>query len=113
MTSLYILLQAGGGAAFSPLFLLAMVVVMYFFMLRPNFKKQKEQKAFNAQIAVGQKVVTIGGIHGKIIAINPDGTMKLEGDRNTYFTVEANAISMESTQAMEKRNAPTPVTEKA
>lgn len=43
--------------------------VMYFFMLRPQMKKQKELKKFRENLAVGDKVVTIGGVHGKILAI--------------------------------------------
>ena len=47
-----------------------MIVVMYFFMIRPQMKKQKELKKFRENLAVGDKVVTIGGIHGKILAID-------------------------------------------
>jgi preprotein translocase subunit YajC len=107
MTTLnFILLQASGGM--NMIFLLAMVAVMYFLMLRPQMKKQKEQKAFNEGVKVGDKIVTIGGIHGKISAINADGTLKLDCDRNTYMTIETSAISMEMTAAFNKRNpAPT------
>jgi preprotein translocase subunit YajC len=95
--------QGGGGGQL--IFLVGMIAVMYFFMLRPQFKKQKEQKAFASSINVGDKIVTIGGLHGKITKKNADGTIQLEGDRNTYFTVEANAISMEMTGALQKRLA--------
>ncbi len=47
-----------------------MIVVMYFFMIRPQMKKQKELKKFRENLSVGDKVVTIGGIHGKILAID-------------------------------------------
>ena len=47
-----------------------MIVVMYFFMIRPQMKKQKELKKFRESLTVGDKVVTIGGIHGKILAID-------------------------------------------
>jgi preprotein translocase subunit YajC len=110
-TILFILAQAPG--ALNPLFLVGMVLVMYFFMLRPQMKKQKEAKAFAASTAVGDKIVTIGGVHGKISKINTDGSMLLEGERNTYFTIEASAISMEMTKALQKRNAPAVVETKA
>ena len=50
--------------------ILLMVVVFYFFMMRPQMKKQKELKAFRENLAVGSKVVTIGGIHGKILSVD-------------------------------------------
>jgi preprotein translocase subunit YajC len=97
-----ILLQAGIGTM-QPLFLLGFIAILYFFMLRPQVKKQKEQKAFSAGVKVGDKVVTIGGIHGKITQMNADGTMKLQADGNTFFTIEASAVSMESTVALQKK----------
>jgi preprotein translocase subunit YajC len=97
-----IMLQAGVGTM-QPLFLLGFIAILYFFMLRPQVKKQKEQKAFSAGVKVGDKVVTIGGIHGKITNINADGTMKLQADGTSYFTIEQSAISMESTVALQKR----------
>lgn len=50
--------------------MVAVFGVMYFFMLRPQMKKQKELKKFRENLTVGDKVVTIGGIHGKILAID-------------------------------------------
>ena len=49
--------------------LVLIVVVFYFFMIRPQMKKQKELKNFRAGLTVGDKVVTIGGIHGKILEV--------------------------------------------
>lgn len=49
--------------------LVLILVVFYFFMIRPQMKKQKELKKFRESIAVGDKVVTIGGIHGKILEV--------------------------------------------
>lgn len=50
--------------------ILLMIVVFYFFMMRPQMKKQKELKKFRENLEVGSKVVTIGGIHGKILAVD-------------------------------------------
>ncbi len=47
-----------------------MIVVFYFFMIRPQQKKQKELKKFRENLAIGDKVITIGGVHGKILEIN-------------------------------------------
>ena len=62
------ILQAGGNMGFL-LMMVGMFVVMYFFMIRPQQKKQKELKNFRANLAVGDKVVTIGGIHGKVLEV--------------------------------------------
>lgn len=47
-----------------------MIVIFYFFMIRPQQKKQKELKKFREALAVGDKVVTIGGIHGKVVSVD-------------------------------------------
>jgi preprotein translocase subunit YajC len=86
-----------------PIFLLGFVAVLYFFMLRPQAQKQKEQKKFTDNISVGDKIVTIGGIHGKISKRNEDGTYTMEGERNSYFIIEASAVSMEMTTAFRKK----------
>lgn len=49
--------------------LVLILVVFYFFMIRPQMKKQKELKKFRESMGVGDKVVTIGGIHGKILEV--------------------------------------------
>lgn len=50
--------------------LVMILVVFYFFMIRPQMKKQKELKKFRENLSVGDKVVTIGGIHGKLLEVN-------------------------------------------
>lgn len=50
--------------------LVLILVVFYFFMIRPQMKKQKELKKFREAMGVGDKVVTIGGIHGKILEVS-------------------------------------------
>ncbi|TXI83692.1 MAG: preprotein translocase subunit YajC [Crocinitomicaceae bacterium] len=65
-----------GGGMSQIVMLLLIVVVFYFFMIRPQQKKQKEQKNFRANLAPGDKVVTIGGIHGKILEVT-DSTVLL------------------------------------
>ncbi len=50
--------------------LVLILVVFYFFMIRPQMKKQKELKKFRENLSVGDKVVTIGGIHGKVLEVS-------------------------------------------
>ena len=107
-----IMLQAapapGGGLGF-PLMMLAMVVVMYFFMIRPQAKKAKEQKKFTGSIAAGEQIITTAGIHGKIAKVNDEGTLKLEISNNNYITIERSAVSMDMTMAYRKKTNTTVV----
>ena len=99
---------AGGADAnpnaglFNILFLVGIFAVMYFFMIRPQAKKAKAQKQFNASVAKGEKIVTIGGIHGRILKEN-DTTVELEIDTNVKVIVERSAISMEMTKALQQQ----------
>ena len=98
--------QAGGGMM--PIFLMVgMFVVMYFFMIRPQAKKAKEQKSFADSISTGEKVVTTAGIHATINRVNEDGTLQLEISRSTFMTIERSAISMEMTTAARKKTGAT------
>ncbi len=95
-----ILLQGGGGfgggSPMMPIIMLAMIGVFYFFMIRPQQKKQKEQKSFLEELSKGQKVVTMGGIHGKIVQVNADSTtLLLEISEGTKIKIDKNVISMD------------------
>lgn len=107
MQLLSVLLQAapGGSSMFSLLFMVGMIAVMYFFMIRPQAKRAKEQKKFSESISVGEDIVTTAGIHGRIQRTNENGTLQIEISRNTYMTIERSAISMEMTSAFRKKNS--------
>jgi len=85
------------------LFPIGMIVVMYFFIFRPQQKRQKEQKKFGENVGVNDAVITTSGIHAKINKVNEDGTMQLEIAKNIFITVEKASVSMEMTSAMRKR----------
>ncbi|HEY1031538.1 MAG TPA: preprotein translocase subunit YajC [Flavipsychrobacter sp.] len=88
---------------FSLIFMVGMVVVMYFFMIRPQAKRAKEQKKFAESINTGERIITSSGIHGTINKINDDGTIQVEISRGTFITVERSAVSMEMTNAFRKK----------
>jgi preprotein translocase subunit YajC len=102
-----ILLQAGGPAS-SPvptlLLMGALFIVFYFFMIRPQTKKANDQKKFISEIKKGDKVVTIGGIHGKVVRVDDD-TFLVEVDSNTKLRIEKSVISMEFTKAANSRSS--------
>jgi preprotein translocase subunit YajC len=68
-----------------------MIGVFYFFMIRPQMKKQKELKKFREALKPGDKVVTIGGIHGKILEIS-DATVLIQSE-GTKIRLDKAAIS--------------------
>jgi preprotein translocase subunit YajC len=71
--------------------LVLMLGVFYFFMIRPQQKKQKELKNFRENLKQGDKVVTIGGIHGKILEVTD--TTVLINSEGTKIRLEKSAIS--------------------
>lgn len=77
----------------SILMLVAIVVIFYFFMIRPQQKRQKEEKKFREALSKGQRVVTIGGLHGKIADVKETSVL-LEIADNVKVEVEKSAIAM-------------------
>ena len=82
---------AGMDSSMMWIMLILMFVIMYFFMIRPQNKKQKEIAQFRRSLQVGQSVITAGGIHGTIKEIN-DNDVMLEIDRNVKVCVDKNSI---------------------
>jgi preprotein translocase subunit YajC len=83
--------QAGGSSLsmFVPLILI--IVVFYFFMIRPQMKRQKELVKYRNELKKGDKVVTTGGIYGKIQEIN-EQTILLEVDTNVHMKIDKSAV---------------------
>ena len=74
-------------------------VVFYFFMIRPLQKKAKEAKKFRESLQKGSKVITIGGLHGKVVEVN-DKTILIEADTNVRLRFEKSAVAMDSTMQL-------------
>lgn len=90
---------AGGmNALFWP-FMLAAMGVMYFFIIRPSAKEQKEQKSFSSKLKKGSKIITIGGIHGTIVSLEEEKLTLLIAPK-TIITVQRSAISLEQTKSV-------------
>ena len=105
MDLLLILLQAtestdGGWMSMLPLFLI--LIVFYFFFIRPQTKKNKEQKKFREALKKGEKVVTLGGIHGKIAEVK-ETTIVMEVGNQVKLTVEKSAVVMDTTDVGQKK----------
>ena len=98
-----ILLQAQSGSPWqSFIFFGAIILVFYFFMIRPQQKKAKDQKKFSEEIKRGDYVVTIGGAHGHVAELEGD-TFILEVEKGGRIRFNKSAISMEATKAAAKK----------
>ena len=88
-----ILLQAagGGGGLSGMLMIVAMIVIFYFFMIRPQQKKQKEIRKAREAMNTGDRVVTAGGIHGKLKDIS-DATVMIEVAPGVQMKVDKNSV---------------------
>ena len=94
------LLQADGGFGLQNAFpIIAMVAIFYFFFIRPQQRKQKETKKYLGEIKKNDMVVTVGGIHGKIMEVS-DSTVLIDVDRGTKLLVEKSSISLESSKRL-------------
>jgi preprotein translocase subunit YajC len=98
MDTLLITLQAGG-SAFQQIIPIALImIVLYFFMIRPQTKKQKLEREFKDSLKEGERVVTIGGMHGKITSVK-EKTFIIEIAKDVRVEVEKTAISAEVTKS--------------
>jgi preprotein translocase subunit YajC len=83
--------MGGGNPMSSLVMIIAMIAIFYLFMIRPQAKKQRELKKFREAMKPGDKVVTIGGIHGKILEIG-DSTVLISSE-GTKIRLEKSAIT--------------------
>jgi len=95
-----ILLQAASGFTLQQMLPLGLIaIVFYFFMIRPQVKKQKDQKKYVTELKKGDKVVTTAGIHGKIADI-AEATFLVEVDNGVKIRFDKSAISLEASKIL-------------
>lgn len=96
---LYVLLMQPQGSEQSPysslIFIGLIFVIFYFFMIRPQMKKQKDSKKFREALKNGDKVLTIGGIYGKIVEVR-DKAVILEVEDKTRLKVDKTGLIKDS-----------------
>ena len=99
MNIITILLQAESGG--SPLIFFVLVFgVFWFFMIRPQVKKQKQERKFREDIKKGDKVITSGGLHGKVVEV-AEKTVKIDVGNSIVLKVEKTGISAELSNVKE------------
>jgi preprotein translocase subunit YajC len=90
----------GGGGAMNFIMMGAIIVVFYFFMIRPQMKKAKDQKKYIESLKKGDKILTIGGIYGKIVEIREDATLIMEVEDGSKMKITKNAVSNEASATL-------------
>ena len=91
MNLLFVVLQAQQGDYSFLIMMVAIFAIMYFFMIRPQNKKQKEIANFRKNLEVGQSVITAGGIYGKVKEI-ADNAVVVEIAAGVNIKVDCNSI---------------------
>jgi preprotein translocase subunit YajC len=95
-----ILLQAASGFGMQQILTFGLIaIVFYFFMIRPQVKKSKDQKSFVNELKKGDKVITTAGIHGKIVDV-AEATFLVEVDNGVKIRFDKSAISLEASKAL-------------
>ena len=98
LLSLFLQAAQQPGFDYSSLILFAaMGLVFYFFMIRPQQKRQKEQKKFRDELKKGDLVVTVGGLHGRVYSVEAD-TVTLDVDKGIKLVFEKSSISQEASK---------------
>jgi preprotein translocase subunit YajC len=95
--------EGEGNSLMNFLPLILIILVFYLFFIRPQMKKSKEQRKFREALKKGDKVVTIGGIHGKILEVT-EKTVTLDVGNQVKMTFEKSAITTDpGSQQLQKQ----------
>ena len=90
------------GSGYSGLIMIVLIfVVFWLFFIRPQNKKQKEEQKFREALQKGDDIVTIGGIHGKVVEVK-ETTVLVSVDSNVKIEIEKSAIVASPTMAVKK-----------
>ncbi|MBB5397623.1 preprotein translocase subunit YajC [Mucilaginibacter sp. AK015] len=100
MIATVLLQAAGGGMGYQQLIMFGLIaIVFYFFMIRPQVKKQKDQKKYVEELKKGDKIITTAGIHGKIYEV-ADTTFLIEVEGGTRIRFDKSAVSLDASKAL-------------
>lgn len=94
----------GGGGKEMIIFLVLMIAIFYFFMIRPQQKKQKQMQDFRSSLKKGDKIVTIGGIHGKIVNVE-EGTFIIEVEDGTKLKIDKAAVAIDANDLKKEKES--------
>ncbi|MAU37046.1 MAG: preprotein translocase subunit YajC [Flavobacteriales bacterium] len=97
-----ILLNTGDSAIPSLIMFGLIFAVMYFFMIRPQIKKQKKEREYRSKLKKGDKIITIGGLHAKITDVKED-TLIIELHAGNTVKIEKSAVSMNGETTVQQK----------
>ena len=98
--------SASGSGMSTIIMMVLMFAVFYFFLIRPQSKKAKEAQQFIDTLKAGDKVITVSGIHGKIVSVNEeDKTFLIQMDGPTRLKMEKSAINSELSKTLNATTA--------
>ncbi len=102
---MFILMQTGASGGMSMLLMMVIIfAIMWFFMIRPQQKRQKEIQNFRNAITVGTNVVTAGGIYGVVKQIDEaDNALMIEVANGVRIKVDRNSVYASPNQQMEQK----------
>ena len=100
----YIFLQADpvSASTINIVFIVGFILILYFFMIRPQQTKQKKQSQFMKSLKKGDTVITAGGMYGKVVEIEQT-TIILELEKGGWVKFDRNFISFENSKVLEKK----------
>lgn len=78
-------------------YLIAMIAIMYFLMIRPQRKKQKEEQTMRDNVQIGDEITTIGGIMGKVVTVKEDSLVIETGADRNKMKIARWAVSVNNT----------------
>jgi preprotein translocase subunit YajC len=90
--------QPAGGGSMTLIMILLLLLIFYFFMIRPQQKKQKQIEEYRSKLAKGDKIITIGGLHGKITDVQ-EKVFIVEIADGVKITVEKAAVAVDENEA--------------
>ena len=90
--------QAAGSGSMTLIFILLLLLIFYFFMIRPQQKKQKQIEEYRSKLTKGDKIITIGGLHGKIVDVQ-EKVFVIEIADGVKITIEKAAVAIDENQA--------------
>lgn len=90
--------QGAGGGMTTLIFILLLLLIFYFFMIRPQQKKQKQIEEYRSKLSKGDKIITIGGLHGKITDVQ-EKVFVIEIADGVKITIEKAAVAVDENEA--------------
>ncbi|MBP5663610.1 MAG: preprotein translocase subunit YajC [Bacteroidales bacterium] len=90
--------QGAGGGSMTLIFILLLLLIFYFFMIRPQQKKQKQIEEYRSKLSKGDKIITIGGLHGKITDVQ-EKVFVIEIADGVKITIEKAAVAVDENEA--------------